>query len=99
MLEQLNEQTFNEKVLSSSERVAVLFHAPWANPSIEMFLKLEPYPVYHVDIEETPEVAAIVAIRAVPTLMVFRDGQIVTFKIGLMEDNDLVSFLKQETLI
>jgi thioredoxin 1 len=96
MLEQLSKSSFEEKVLDAAEKVGVLFHAPWAFPSVEMFLKLKQYPVYQVDIEETPEVAAILALKAVPTLMIFEGGNILTFKVGLMSDSAIAEYMAQE---
>jgi thioredoxin-like negative regulator of GroEL len=99
MLEQLNEDTFNEKVLDSTGKVAVLFHAPWAEPSVVMFLLMEQYPVYHVDVEENPEVGAIVNVKGLPLLMVFDHGTIESFKVGLMTESQIKVYLTQEEII
>jgi thioredoxin-like negative regulator of GroEL len=99
MLEQLNKESFDTKVLDSTEKVGVLFHAEWAMPSVHQFINMEQFPVYHVDMEETPEVGAILNIRALPVIYVFEKGEIKSFKVGYMDVSEIQKYLQQEGIV
>jgi thioredoxin-like negative regulator of GroEL len=99
MLKQLNKETFDLEVLDSTEKVAVLFHAEEATPAVYTFLNMEQYPVYHVNLDETPEVGAILGIRALPTLYVFDAGALQSFKVGYMSKEDIEIYLRNEGVI
>jgi thioredoxin 1 len=79
-----SDTTFGQEVLDASVPVLVEFYAPWCGacrslePSIEAMAskfkgKLK---VGKVDVEQNPRSAGRYQIRATPTLIVFRNGQL-----------------------
>jgi thioredoxin-like negative regulator of GroEL len=99
MLRQLDKEGFEKEVLDAAGKVGVLFHAHWAMPSVYQFVNMEQYPIFHVDIDETPEVGAILNLRALPALYIFNAGELQSYKIGYMEQDKIEEYLKQEGIL
>lgn len=96
-LVEANDQTFESLVLQSERPVLVDFSAVWCGPC----KKLEPVvrdiasqydgrlKVVKVDVDRAPETAARFAVLSVPTLVLFRDGQVRDQVIGVVSKNAL----------
>lgn len=89
---QVTDKTFENEVLKSSEPVLVDFFAEWCGPckamapaldqvAAEMKGKLK---VVKVDVDQNPGITEKYAIRAMPTLMVFKDGKVVGQNVGAL---------------
>lgn len=89
---QVTDKTFDQEVLKSQEPVLVDFFAEWCGPckamapaldqvASEMKGKLK---VVKVDVDQNPGITAKYAIRAMPTLMVFKGGQVVGQNVGAL---------------
>lgn len=71
------------------------FHATWCGPCkvqkpiLEKVAKELNIAVEYVDIEESPDVAQKYGIRAVPTLVMLKDEQIVNKLVGLQKESIL----------
>ena len=79
--------TTAEELLFLKGRVLLLAFAEWAPPSVSMLARLEQIEGLQtatLDIETHPEVAKLLDIRAVPTLIVLVDGEYKAFKVGLI---------------
>ena len=50
--------------------------------------------VLKIDAEEVPDVSREYRIQAVPTLMLFKNGEVVKTAMGYMSDSDLLDFIK-----
>jgi len=80
----LNQANFDETVNGSATRVLVDFWAEWCGPCKMIAPVLEEIAteqagqtvVAKVNIDESPELAARFGITAIPTLMVFKQGQV-----------------------
>lgn len=86
--------------LSAPGTVLAKFTAPWCGPckAMEPHLhKLESDPdappLIRVDVEEAPDLAARYGVRAMPTLMLLRDGQPVASVVGLRTHPQILTFL------
>jgi thioredoxin 1 len=44
-------------------------------------------------VDENPETAAKLGIRGIPTLMLFKDGQVAATKVGALSKSQLTAFL------
>lgn len=89
---QVTDKTFDQEVLKSKEPVLVDFFAEWCGPckamapaldqvASEMKGKLK---VVKVDVDQNPGITAKYGIRAMPTLLVFKGGQVVGQNVGAL---------------
>ena len=99
-----NEQmeTFND-VISADKLVLVDFFATWCQPCKMMHPVLEQVKealgdrvrVIKVDVDKHGPTSAQYGIQAVPTLMLFRKGQILWRQSGMMSKADLLAVIHQ----
>jgi thioredoxin 1 len=86
----ISDDQFEKDVLQSSVPVMVDFWAEWCGPckalaplvdelSDEVGEKLK---VVKVNIDENPNAPTKYAVRGIPTLMIFKDGEVVDTKVG-----------------
>ena len=97
----VTDTSFDSDVLKSSEPVVVDFWAPWCGPcrmiapaldeiATEMAGKVK---VAKINVDENQEVAAKYGIRSIPTLMLFKNGQLAATKSGASPKGDLVKWI------
>jgi thioredoxin 1 len=83
---------FENEVLRSSEPVVVDFFAEWCGPCKAMAPALEAVAaelkgkvkVVKVDVDQNPQITEKYRIRAMPTLMVFKDGKVAEERVGAL---------------
>lgn len=92
---------FEKEVLNSAEPVVVDFWAEWCGPckmiapsleeiSTEMAGKIK---VAKLNIDENPELAARYGVRSIPTLTMFKAGQVADMKVGALPKSALSSWI------
>ncbi|KAI8139911.1 thioredoxin [Fennellomyces sp. T-0311] len=81
-------QEFNA-LISENKNVVIDFHATWCGPckliapKFKKFAAENPNATYcKIDVDEVPDVAAELSIRAMPTFIFFKDGQKVDEVVG-----------------
>jgi thioredoxin 1 len=87
----VTDDNFQEQVLKSSQVTLVDFWAEWCGPCRALAPVLEQVAesfkgraqVGKMNIDEHPNVAGQYAIRSIPTLLVFKNGQVVDQLVGL----------------
>ena len=102
MAMQLNEKNFSEEVLKSDVPVLVDFWAEWCMPCIMLAPVIEElsseangtYKVAKVNVDEAPSLAAQYEVMSIPTVLVFRNGQITNKSIGVVPKASLLELLK-----
>ena len=98
-----NDQDFKADVLESDKFVLVDFWAEWCGPckaiapsleeiSEEMKDKLK---VVKVNIDENPTVSQSYSIRSIPALMIFKNGEKVSEKMGALPKSALQAWVNE----
>ena len=88
----VSDANFDKEVLQSSEPVFVDFFAEWCGPCKAMAPALEAVAAEmkgkvkfaKLDVDQNPEVTQKFHIQAMPTLMIFKDGQVAAQRVGAL---------------
>jgi thioredoxin 1 len=99
----ITDASFEEDVINASQPVLVDFWAEWCGPckmlapvlesvSDEFADKLK---ITKLNVDENPETAPKFGVRGIPTLILFKDGQVVATKVGALTKSQLVAFLNE----
>jgi len=98
----LSDDTFEEEVLNSSEPVLVDYWAEWCGPCKSIGPLIEEVAsqyggklkVAKLNIDENPDTPPKYGIRGIPTLMIFKDGQVEATKVGALNKSQLEAFIE-----
>lgn len=93
---------FAAEVLQSAEPVIVDFWAEWCGPCKMIAPSLEELSeqfegkvkVAKLNIDENPELAAQFGVRSIPTLAMFKAGEVADIKVGAAPKSALESWIK-----
>ncbi len=98
----VNDDNFENEVLKSDEPVLVDFWAEWCGPckvlgpvvdEIAAEMK-DKFKVVKINIDEAPEAPTKYGVRGIPTLMIFKGGEVVDTKVGGMPKSQLTEWLE-----
>lgn len=100
---QVSEETFETEVLKSSLPTLVDFWAPWCGPCKAISPVIEELAheyagkikLVKVNVDDNPGVAAQYGIRAIPTLIFFKDGKLVNQITGAVSKASLDQALQK----
>lgn len=92
---------FASEVLEASEPVVVDFWAEWCGPCKMIAPSLEEIAtelagkvkIAKLNIDENPELAAKFGVRSIPTLAVFKGGEVADIKVGAAPKSALSSWI------
>jgi len=95
----VNDGNFQQEVIESELPVLVDFWAEWCGPCLMVAPVLEAIALEYKDklkvcklnVEEAPQVASNYGVMNIPTLMIFKNGEMVDKIIGAVPKNALVS--------
>lgn len=96
------DSTFKTDVIDSATPVVVDFWAEWCGPCRmiapaldEISKELEgKVKIVKLNVDENPGVAGQLGIRSIPTLMVFKNGQVAAQKVGAASKSDLSKWIQ-----
>ena len=100
---ELNDDNFASEVLESSEPVLVDFWAPWCGPCRQLAPVVEELAaenagavkITKVNIDDASEVAQKFGIQSIPTLLLFKNGEVQQRVVGVKPKADLQEMLDE----
>jgi thioredoxin 1 len=100
---QLTANTFDETVGSATEPLIVDFWAEWCGPCKMIAPILDEIAVEHegklqvakLNVDEAPDIARRFEVMSIPTLLVFRDGQVAKRLVGAKGKGQLLEDLAE----
>jgi thioredoxin 1 len=98
----VTDDTFEADVLKSDKPVVVDFWAEWCGPCKQIAPVLDEIAaemadqivVAKVNIDDNPGTPGKYGVRGIPTLLLFKDGEIVSQKVGAVPKNQLVEWVQ-----
>ena len=98
----INNENFEDEIIKSNKTVIVDFYADWCGPCKMMSPIIDKVAeelgdtvkVGKVNIDENIELAQKYGIMSIPTIMIFKDGNIDKKIVGLTDKNELMDALK-----
>ena len=99
----VTDETFDAEVRQADIPVVVDFWAEWCGPCRQIGPALEELSdeyagkikIVKVNVDENPEQAAQLGVRGIPALFMFKDGQVVSNKVGAAPKASLESWIKE----
>tara|TARA_Y100001935_G_C16888576_1_gene306007 strand:- start:152 stop:475 length:324 start_codon:yes stop_codon:yes gene_type:complete len=104
VIKNCNENDFENEVLKSNLPVLVDFWAEWCGPCKMLTPILEELSnemkneinVVKVNLDENQDLAMKYSIRSIPTLLLFKEGNLIDTKVGLLPKNEIVTWFKSK---
>ena len=99
----VTDETFERDVLKADGPVLVDFWAEWCGPCKQIAPALEQISdelaghvtIAKVNIDESPTTPSRYGVRGIPTMMLFRGGQMASMKVGAMPKQKILDWLNE----
>jgi len=98
----VNDENFENSVLKAEGLVLVDFWAPWCAPCKAIAPTLEEIAsensdvtIAKLNVDDSPNVQMKYLIRSIPTLMLFKDGNVQGTKVGALQKAHILDFITE----
>ena len=99
----VTDDNFDTEVLKSSKPIVVDFWAEWCGPCVSIAPTLEQISDEMADqviiakhnIDNEPNTPTKYGVRGIPTMLLFKDGELKATKVGATPKSDIVSWIKE----
>jgi thioredoxin 1 len=104
LIKHTTDATFEADVIKSAQPVLVDYWAEWCGPCKMIAPILDEVAssydgklqIAKMNVDENRDIPAKFGIRGIPTLMIFKDGQLAATKVGAMSKAQLTAFIDQQ---
>ena len=104
IVKEVTTETFEQEVLNSELSVLVDFWAEWCGPCKQLAPRVEEAAQQYgeqikfckVDIEEHRDLAVKYGIRSIPSLLIFKSGEVSGIQVGALTQEQLGEFIETE---
>ena len=105
MVQTTSDATFEKDVLSAQLPVLVDFWAPWCGPCRMVGPIIERIGekmvgkahIYKLNVDENPEISARYGITGIPTVIIFRNGEVDRQFVGVQQEQVYLKALEEQT--
>ena len=99
----VSDDTFEEEVLKAGSPVVVDFWAEWCGPCKQIAPALDELSdemdgkitIAKVNIDDNPSTPAKYGVRGIPTLMLFKDGELAAMKVGSLPKSKIQQWIEE----
>ena len=101
----VTDDTFEEQVINSSVPVVIDFWAEWCGPCKQIGPALEELSeeygekikIAKINVDENPDSPSNLGVSGIPALFIFKNGEMISSKIGAAPKTDLKNWIDEST--